>query len=270
MSRVWFITGARTGLGRAFAEVALEQDERVVSASRSTEPFASEQELRLPLDVTDRGAVFAAFEHAADHFGRIDVVANTAGTLSLGMVEEFTEAEARAQLETNVFGALWVSQAAMRAFRAQRSGRLLQISSLGGAMSAPMSGLYSASKFALEGFSEALRGEAAAFGAAVTIIEPGGYDTPLYTAMATTTPIDDYAGLREEIERMQAGGVDSAPRLAAEAVWQVAGSPDPPTRLILGGAAYDWITDAARARLADWASGEAASRAADRVHRQES
>ncbi|NQX27368.1 SDR family NAD(P)-dependent oxidoreductase [Microbacteriaceae bacterium VKM Ac-2854] len=262
MSRVWLITGARTGLGRAFAEIALEHGDRVVSASRSTEPLASETELRLPLDVTDRGAVFAAFDRAVEHFARVDVVVNAAGTLSLGMVEEFTEAEARAQLETNLFGALWVSQAAMRTFRAQRAGRLLQISSLGGAMSAPMSGLYSASKFGLEGFSEALRGEAAAFGASVTIVEPGGFDTPLYTAMSTTTPIDAYAELRGEIERMQAGGVDSAPRLAAEAVWRLSESADPPARLILGGSAYDWITDAARARLADWALWQATSRSA--------
>lgn len=263
MSRVWFITGARTGLGRAFAEIALGHGDRVVSASRSTEPFESDRELRLVLDVTDRAAVFAAFEQAAERFGRIDVVANTAGTLSLGMVEEYDEAEARAQLETNLFGALWVSQAAMRVFRSQRSGRLLQISSLGGAMSAPMSGLYSASKFALEGFSEALRGEAAAFGAAVTIVEPGGYDTPLYTTMATTTPIADYAELRAEIERMHAGGVDSDPRRAAEAVWQLSTLPEPPARLILGGAAYDWITDAARARLSDWAASESLSRSAE-------
>jgi NAD(P)-dependent dehydrogenase (short-subunit alcohol dehydrogenase family) len=263
MSRVWFITGARTGLGRAFAEIALEHGERVVSASRGTEPFRSDSELRLAVDVTDRAAVFAAVERATEHFGRIDVVANTAGTLSLGMVEEYSEAEARAQMETNFFGALWVSQAAMRAFRAQRSGRLLQVSSLGGAMSAPMSGLYSASKFALEGLSEALRGEAAAFRAAVTVVEPGGYDTPLYTAMSTTTPIDDYAPLRAEIERMHAGGLDSAARLAAEAVWTLSEAADPPARLILGGSAYDWITDAARARLSDWANWEAVSRAAE-------
>src|SRR5690606_37781866 len=129
---------------------------------------------------------------------------NNAGTLSMGMVEEFTEAEARAQLEVNVFGALWVSQAALPHLRRQGSGHLIQMSSVAALAGFPSTGLYSASKFALEGMSEALATEAAPFGVRVTIVQPGGYWTDLYTSMASTTPLDAYAPLRAELEKQHA------------------------------------------------------------------
>ncbi|GGO66125.1 SDR family NAD(P)-dependent oxidoreductase [Nonomuraea cavernae] len=162
--RVWFVTGASRGLGRAFTEAALGVGDRVVGLARDVEPLAGlagDRLLALPVDVTDRDAVFAAVEVAVEQFGRLDIVVNNAGTLHMGMIEEFGEAEARAQMETDFFGALWVSQAVLPRLREQGSGHLVQVSSIGGLGGHPMTGMYSASKFALEGMSEALAMEAA-------------------------------------------------------------------------------------------------------------
>ena len=129
------------------------------------------------LDVTDRAAVFAAVATAQERFGRLDVVVNNAGYGLLGAVEEVSEAQARAQIETNLFGALWVTQAALPILRAQGAGHIIQVSSVGGVNAFPMLGLYHASKWALEGMSQALQGELAGTGVKVTLVEPGGYAT---------------------------------------------------------------------------------------------
>ncbi|MET9067713.1 SDR family oxidoreductase [Streptosporangium sandarakinum] len=268
--RTWFVTGAGRGLGRAFTEAALERGDRVAATSRDVEPLrdlVSEHEGRLltmPLDVTDRAAVLTAVASAHEHFGRLDVVVNNAGVLSSGMVEEFTEAEARAQMEVNFFGALWVSQAVLPHLRAQGSGHILQISSIAALGGFPSTGMYSASKFALEGMSEALAMEAAAFGVKLTIVQPGGYWTDLYTRMSSTTPLPAYAPLRAELERQWAeGSVDSEPRLAAEAVLKLVDSPNPPLRLLLGSMVYDLALDVSRRRMDTWAAWEEVSRAAE-------
>ncbi|GAB3576716.1 SDR family NAD(P)-dependent oxidoreductase [Amycolatopsis endophytica] len=264
--RVWFITGASKGLGRAFTEAALAKGDRVVAVSRGMNPPAGGQDdlLTISLDVTRREDVFAAVDRAVEHFGRIDVVVNNAGNLSMGMIEEFTEEQARAQMETNFFGALWVSQAVLPVLRRQGAGRILQVSSISALGGFPMTGLYSASKFALEGMSEALAAEAVGFGVKVTIVQPGGYWTDLYSSPAMTTPLEDYTPLREEMERMWAGGsVDSDPALAAEAVLKLVDDPDPPRRLLLGSMVYDLARDLTRQRLDDWARWEEVSRAAE-------
>ena len=134
-SRTWFITGASRGLGRAFALAALERGDHVAAAARTVtrqdfDDRYGDRLLALPLDVTDRDAVFAAVNTAVEHFGRLDIVVNNAGTMSSGMVEEFTEAEARAQLEVNLFGAMWVCQAVLPHLRAQASGHIVQVSSI--------------------------------------------------------------------------------------------------------------------------------------------
>ncbi|GAA4879438.1 SDR family NAD(P)-dependent oxidoreductase [Kitasatospora terrestris] len=269
-SRVWFITGASRGLGRAFAEAALTAGDRVVAAAR-TAPALHElasahpgRVLPLTLDVTDRAAVFAAVAEAVGRFGRLDVVVNNAGMLSMGMVEEFTEAEARAQLDVNFFGALWVSQAVMPVLRGQRSGHLVQVSSIAALGGFPSTGLYSASKFALEGLSEALAQEAAGFGVKVSILQPGGYWTDLYTAMRSTSPLEAYGPLREELARQFAeGSVDSDPKLAAAALLTLVDSDEPPLRLLLGSMVYDLAFDIARTRADTWARWEDVSRAAE-------
>ncbi|MFC4058484.1 SDR family NAD(P)-dependent oxidoreductase [Planomonospora corallina] len=270
-ARTWFVTGASGGLGRAFARAALERGDRVAAAARTVteQDFDARHRDRLlvlPLDVTDRAAVFAAVDAAAGHFGGLDIVVNNAGTLSMGMVEEFTEAEARAQFEVNLFGAMWVCQAALPHLRAQGSGHILQISSIAALGGFPSTGLYSASKFALEGLSEALAMEAAGFGVKVTIVQPGGYWTDLYTRMATAAPMEAYGPLRAELEKQWAqGSVDSAPELAAEAVLKLVDGDDPPLRLLLGSMVYDLAFDISRRRMETWAAWEEVSRAAERA-----
>ncbi|MEU4647148.1 SDR family NAD(P)-dependent oxidoreductase [Nocardia fluminea] len=271
-SRIWFITGASRGLGRAFAEAALAAGDRVAAAARTRSALDElaaahpGRVLPLTLDVTDRAAVREAVDAAVAHFGRLDIVVNNAGTLSMGMIEEFTEAEARAQLEVNFFGALWVSQAVLPHLRARRGGHIVQVSSIGGLAGFPLSGMYAASKFALEGMSEALAMEAAEFGVRVSILQPGGYWTDLYSAMVNTTPIEDYAPLRAQLEAQWAeGSVDSEPALAAEALLTLVGTEEPPLRLLLGNMVYDLAFDLARAKLATWSAWEQTSRAAERA-----
>jgi NAD(P)-dependent dehydrogenase (short-subunit alcohol dehydrogenase family) len=270
-SRTWFITGASRGLGHAFASAALDRGDQVVAAARniSRDAFDSchgNRLLALTLDVTDRTAVFAAVATALEHFGRLDIVVNNAGTMSSGMIEEFTEAEARAQCEVNFFGALWVSQAALPHLRHQRTGHIVQISSIAGLGGFPSTGMYSASKFALEGMSEALAMEAATFGVAVSIVQPGGYWTDLYASATSTTPMKPYGPLRAELERQWAeGSIDSAAGLAAEALLQLVDSDEPPLRLLLGSMVYDLAFDISRRRLETWAGWEQVSRAAERA-----
>jgi len=267
--RTWFITGASRGLGHAFAKAALERGDRVVAAARTIGPDTFDERhgdrlLALTLDVTDRPAVIAAVATAVEHFGGLDIVVNNAGTMSMGMIEEFTEAEARAQLEVNLFGALWVSQAVLPHLRTQRAGHIVQISSIAALGGFPSTGMYSASKFALEGMSEALAMEAAAFDVKVSIVQPGGYWTDLYTSVTATAPMEAYAPLRAELQRQWAdGSIDSEPRLAAEALLRLVDSDDPPLRLLLGSMVYDLAFDISRRRMDTWARWEQVSRAAE-------
>jgi NAD(P)-dependent dehydrogenase (short-subunit alcohol dehydrogenase family) len=259
MTRTWLITGASRGLGRAFAQAALARGDRVAGLARGELPEGVEP---YRLDVRDRAAVFAAFEAV----GPVDVVVNNAGTMSLGMVEEFDEAAARAAMETNFFGALWVAQAAAARLRSQGSGHLIHVSSIGGVGGHPMTGLYSASKFALEGMAEALAAELAFFGVKSTIVEPGGYWTDLYTRMSTMEPLDAYAPLREELQRTWSeGSVDSDPALAAEALLRLVDAGEPPLRLLLGDAIFDAAISLHEQRIETWRSWESVSRAAERA-----
>ncbi|MEV5410424.1 SDR family oxidoreductase [Thermopolyspora sp. NPDC052614] len=268
-SRTWFITGASRGLGRAFALAALERGDQVAAAARTVarddfDDRYGDRLLALPLDVTDRDAVFAAVNSAVEHFGRLDIVVNNAGTMSSGMIEEFTEAEARAQLDVNLFGAMWVCQAVLPHLRAQASGHIVQISSIAALGGFPSTGMYSASKFALEGMSEALAMEIAPFGVKLSIVQPGGYWTDLYTSMTTTSALPEYGPLRAELEKQWAeSSIDSEPRLAAEALLKLVDSEDPPLRLLLGSMVYDVAFDISRRRMETWAAWEQVSRAAE-------
>lgn len=162
MNKVWFVTGASRGFGRIWVEAALERGDRVATTARQLESLQGlsekygESELALALDVTDKGAVEAAVQQAHERFGRLDVVINNAGYGLFGMIEEISETQARAQIETNLFGALWVTQAVLPIMREQRSGHIIQVSSIGGVHAFPGLGLYHASKWALEGFSTSL------------------------------------------------------------------------------------------------------------------
>jgi NAD(P)-dependent dehydrogenase (short-subunit alcohol dehydrogenase family) len=270
--RVWFITGASKGLGYAFTCAALAAGDKVAAVARTMGKLEQLKDeypdnlLPLTLDITDRDAVFSTVAAAVDHFGRLDIVVNNAGIMTLGMIEELSEAQARSTMETNFFGALWVSQAVMPYLRLQGSGHIIQITSIGAIISGPTSGIYSASKFALEGLSEALAQEAAHFGIKLTMVEPGGYWTDLYTSMGFADPLDAYGPLREELAKLYAeGSVDSAPPLAAEALMKLVDSDEPPLRLILGSAVYDLAINTVKARIDTWTAWEETSRAAEKA-----
>ena len=183
MSKVWFITGTSKGFGRVWAEAALERGDRVAATARDTSTLEDlverygENVLPIELDVTDKVAIDAAVGAAHDRFGSLDVIVNNAGYGLFGSIEELSEEQARTQIETNLFGPLWVTQAALPILRAQGRGHIIQVSSIGGVMAFPMLGLYHASKWGLEAFSQSLAGEVAPYGIKVTIIEPAGYST---------------------------------------------------------------------------------------------
>ena len=185
MSKTWYITGTSRGFGRAWALAALQRGDRVAATARDVGALAELMDefgaaiLPIKLDVTDRTASQAALRNAHAHFGRLDVVVNNAGYGHFGAVEELSEAEARAQLETNFFGALWTTQAAIPLLRSQGGGHILQVSSQGGVVAFPTVGIYHASKWALEGLTEALAGEVAQFGIKTTLIAPGEMDPGL-------------------------------------------------------------------------------------------
>ena len=204
-AKIWFITGTSRGFGREWALAALERGDSVVATARNASSLdtlvAAHGDAVLPisLDVTNREAVFAAVARAHEHFGRLDVVVNNAGYGQFGMVEELSEAEAREQIETNLFGALWVTQAALPFLRAQGSGHFLQVSSIGGVSAFPTVGIYHASKWALEGLSQSLAQEVAGFGIKVTLIEPGGYSTDWGGSSAKhATALPAYDEVREQ------------------------------------------------------------------------
>ncbi|OLT20463.1 short-chain dehydrogenase/reductase [Actinomadura sp. CNU-125] len=265
MSKVWFVTGSSRGLGRRFVEAALSRGDRVAATARDTggldDLVAAHGDAVLPLrmDVTDRTAVFESVQRAARHFGRLDVIVNNAGYAQVGAVEELTERELRDQMETNLFGAVWVVQAALPHLREQRSGHIVQLSSAAGLIAMPLGGAYHASKWALEGLNEALAGEAAAFGVKVTIVEPGGFATrdgnnpdPLANGhMADTNPA--YDGLRRRLGEVAGKQPAGDPAAAARALLKVVDSENPPLRILFGQGFYPMVQQAYADRLQTWA-----------------
>ena len=241
--KTWFITGTSRGFGREWAIAALDRGDKVAATARdiaSLDDLAAEfGEAILPirLDVTDRDADFAAVRLAHDYFGRLDVIVNNAGYGQFGMVEEISEAEIRAQLETNLLGALWVTQAALPYLREQGSGHILQVSSIGGISAFPNIGAYHASKWALEGLSQSLAAEVAEFGVKVTLIEPTGYATDWAGSSAKhATPLPAYDAVREQAAQARARTVHrpvTRPRPATRCCsWST--PTNPPLRLFLG------------------------------------
>ena len=272
--RVWFITGASRGLGLAFTEAAVEHGDRVAATVRRESDESSIRRafggdvLPLRLDVTDRSAVFACVDRAVTEFGALDVLVNNAGYGLAGAVEEVSEEQARRQLEVNVLGVLWCTQAVLPVMRRQRAGHIVQISSLGGTTAFPGTGLYHASKWALEGMSESLALEVAPFGIHVTMLEPGPFRTDWNgTSMDRAQPLAAYDGIlaerRHQLSGAFAGSQPGDPRRVARALLDVLASQEPPKRLLLGNTAADVAPPACQQRLAEWSTWEPLARSAD-------
>jgi NAD(P)-dependent dehydrogenase (short-subunit alcohol dehydrogenase family) len=247
-SKVWFITGCSTGFGRELAKMVLERGYRCVVTARDpakAEDIAKGQKdcaLVLELDVTDQVQINAAVSSAVDHFGKIDVLVNNAGIGYFGSVEESDEEEFRWMFEINFFGLSAMTRAVLPIMRKQRSGQIVNISSIGGLRSFPALAYYNATKYAVEGFSESLALEVAPLGIKVTLVEPSGFRTDWAgrSAGETKSGISDYADTAwKNIQNLRAssGKQPGDPVRAAAAIIDAVESPNPPLRLLLGKAA---------------------------------
>jgi NAD(P)-dependent dehydrogenase (short-subunit alcohol dehydrogenase family) len=257
--KVWFITGTSRGFGKAWATAALERGDKVAGTARDLSTVADLTErfgdafLGIELDVTDREADFAAVARAHDRFGRLDVVVNNAGYGHFGMVEELSEREVRDQLETNFFGALWITQAALPILRAQGSGHIIQVSSIGGISAFVDVGAYHASKWALEGLSQSLSQEVAEFGIHVTLVEPGGFATDWGgSSSRRSASLPAYAAAHERRNAQRAAQSQGDPDASAEAILRVVDADEPPLRVFFGTAPLEIARRDYASRLATW------------------
>ncbi len=269
MSKVWFITGSSRGFGRTWALAALERGDSVVATARNIHSI-NDLKARFPstmlplrLDVTDRNEVFETMKVAHAHFGRLDVILNNAGFGLFGSIEETTEAQARAQLETNFFGSLWVTQAALPYLRQQGAGHILNVSSMSGLVSFPTLGVYQAAKSAVEGFTDALAQEVSHFGIKVTLIEPGAYATDWGGSSIDHAPqMPEYEPVRNAFLGQVSGMAIGTTAATCDAILQIVDSEQPPLRLILGTLPLPIVRERYEARLAEWAAWENVSNAA--------
>lgn len=257
-SKVWLVTGASRGFGRIWTEAALQRGDKVVATARDPKALGGlvatygDAVLALPLDVTDHDAVFAAINRGHQHFGRLDVILCNAGYAYMGAIEEVVLDDARADFETNLFGTLSVIQAALPLLRAQRSGHILTLSSIGGVVSFPTAGIYSATKFAVESLSEALAGEVAGFGIKVTIIEPGAFATEFSTSVKTTPPMAEYVPVGRAIRAAFNPDMTGDPATTSAAILRVVDADAPPLRLLLGSWPLSMIKKVYEQRISTW------------------
>jgi NAD(P)-dependent dehydrogenase (short-subunit alcohol dehydrogenase family) len=260
MSKVWLITGSSRGLGRDLAKAVLAAGHRLVATARKPEQLGElvelygEQVLPIALDVTDPAAARAAVAAATSTFGRLDVVVNNAGYANVASIEDVAEDDFREQFETNFFGVMHVTRAALPVMRAQRDGHIIQISSIGGRTGSPGLAAYQSAKWAVEGFSEVLSKEVGPLGIRVTLVEPGGFRTDWAGASMRVDPVSDAyqptVGAFMENVRKHADGGRGDPAKAARAILQMASENQPPLRLLLGSDAV-FLAGAVAARRAE-------------------
>jgi NAD(P)-dependent dehydrogenase (short-subunit alcohol dehydrogenase family) len=272
VSKVWFITGTSKGFGHIWAEAALERGDKVAPTARNTNSLKGLVErhgdniLPLELDVTDKAAVDAAVSRAHDHFGRLDVVVNNAGYGLFGTIEEITEEQARAQIETNLFGALWVTKAALPYLRSQGSGHIIQVSSIGGVHAFPTLGLYHASKWGLEGFTQALSAEVKGLGIKVTLVEPTGYTTEWGTVSSVQADhLPVYDDLRTALATSWSITDRGDPEATGPAILKLVDADEPPLRIFFGKGPLDLIREEYAQRIATWEQWNELSEAAHRL-----
>jgi NAD(P)-dependent dehydrogenase (short-subunit alcohol dehydrogenase family) len=259
MTQVWLITGSSRGLGRALAEAVLSAGHKLVATARDPAQLADlveryrDQVRAVALDVTDPHAANNAVAAAIESFGRLDVLVNNAGYGNISPIEDTSLAEFRAQIETNLFGVINVTKAAIPCMREQGSGHIIQLSSVGGRVGAMGRAPYSAAKWAVEGFSEVLAKEVGPLGIKVTIIEPGGFRTDFAGSSTTLKEgrpeYDSTVGATARFQRDYNGAQPGDPAKAATVILQVAAMAEPPLRLLLGSDAVRNVEQADLARI---------------------
>ncbi|MFC9846672.1 oxidoreductase [Streptomyces sp. NPDC060223] len=264
MSKVWLITGANSGFGRAFSEAAVAAGDVVVATARRPEALADlvaahpDQVEALTLDVTDPAGITSVVADVVERHGRIDVLVNNAGRTHVGAAEETSDAELRELFELHFFGPAALVRAVLPHMRERRSGAIVQLSSMGGQMSFAGFSAYSGTKFALEGFSEALADEVGPLGIKVLVVEPGAFRTGLFGNATASEEITDYADTVGATRRMVAGSDGSQPgdpAKAAAAVLTALAAEPTPLRLPLGSDGLDAVVahlDAQRVEIASW------------------
>lgn len=266
----WLITGASRGIGRALTEEVLLKGDSVIAFARDVAPL---EKLKieygksldiLSVDISDRQRVFKSIEACFAKHKQIDVVVNNAGQLLYGMLEEVTEEQARYHMDVNFFGTLWMSQAIVPYLRKQGFGHILQVSSIGSMGGFASVGMYSASKAALDAVSEALAMEIKDFGIKLTILQPGGYATELFTRGTTyTKEMEEYTNLRTKLAELWAESDDANPSKAANVIVETVELDNPPQRLILGSSAYNQIFEIIDTKIKTYKECEALSRKAE-------
>lgn len=259
MTKIWFITGSSKGFGRVWAEAALERGDKVAATARNLDSLQALNEkygdnvLTLALDVTNKAVVDEAVKRAHDHFGRLDVVINNAGYGQFGAMEEVSEQEIRDQLETNLFGALWVTQAVLPYLREQGSGHIIQVSSIGGVNAFPNIGAYHASKWGLEGLSQALSQEVQPLGIKVTLVEPIGYETDWAGPSAKfARELPAYEHVREANRSRRGSSTRGNPEATGPVMLKLVDMEQPPLRIFFGKGANEMIRAEYEKRLAEW------------------
>jgi NAD(P)-dependent dehydrogenase (short-subunit alcohol dehydrogenase family) len=258
MSQVFLITGAGRGLGRTIAQTALNAGHRVVAGARRPEALDElvaqfgDRVLPVALDVTDPSAAERAVEAAVQRFGRLDVVVNNAGYADLAAIEDVSLEDFRAQIDTNLYGVVHLTRAALPVMRAQGSGHVIQVSSVGGRLATPGLAAYQTAKWAVGGFSSVLAAEVAPLGIRVTVLEPGGMQTDWAGSSMNVPPVSapyqqtvGRSAAMHESDHVQLGDVAKV----ADVVLRVAAMDEPPLRLLLGSDAYAYATAAGRALL---------------------
>ncbi len=254
MSKVWFITGSSRGLGRSLTKAVLATGDKVAATARNPEQLKDlvekypDQIYPLKLDVTNKEQIVTAVENTIKKFGRIDVLVNNAGFGIIGAAEAYTDEQVRSQLDTNLYAPIEITRVVLPYMRKQRSGRILQISSIGGRVGNPGLTMYQAAKFGLGGFSEALAKEVAPLGIKVTSVEPGGFRTDWATASMTFAPeVEGYektVGARKELFTSDNFIPMGDPDKAAQVMVELVENPEPPVHLVLGSEAIGMIKQA--------------------------
>jgi NAD(P)-dependent dehydrogenase (short-subunit alcohol dehydrogenase family) len=264
MSRVWLVTGASSGFGRSITEAAVAAGDTVVAAARRVEALDdlvdahADRVEPVRLDVTDLARIDEVVQDVVARHGRIDVLVNNAGRSHVGAVEETTDAELRSLFDVHVFGPAALIRAVLPHMRSRRSGAIVQLSSIGGQLSFAGFGGYSATKFALEGLSEALADEVGPLGIKVLVVEPGAFRTSLFGNISASAQIDDYAATVGPTRRMTStndGLQPGDPARAAAAILAALDAEQTPLRLPLGDDSVDAVLahlDAVRSDVTTW------------------